>query len=97
MKSDDMLAQFIEQFNKKGEIYLRIKARPGAPLSKVKEVLNDPDGEIIKLDVAAPAVKGKANLELIKFLADEFRVNKNNIKIISGAGERMKLVKIVNR
>ncbi|MDO8667976.1 MAG: DUF167 domain-containing protein [bacterium] len=76
-------------------VYLRIKARPGANATKVRQILKDEDGDIMKIDVGAPAVKGKANLELIKFLAREFAVAKSNLKIISGAGDRLKLVKIV--
>jgi uncharacterized protein (TIGR00251 family) len=90
-----MLDQFKEKFNQAGEVYLRIKARPGASATSLKQVLADSDGQIIKIDIAAPAVKGRANQALIKFLAGEFAASKNNIKIISGAGERMKLVKIV--
>jgi len=90
-----MLSQSLKTFNQDGEIYLRVKARPGAKISMLKQVLVDGDGQIIKIDVAAPAVKGRANQELIKFLAQEFAVAKGNIKIISGAGDRLKLVKII--
>lgn len=90
-----MISRFREIFNQDGEIYLRLKVRPAASLTAVKQVLADSDGEIIKIDLAAPALKGKANLALIKFLAREFDVAKNNVKIISGAGDRLKLVKII--
>ena len=63
----------------KGEVYLKIKARPGAAATAVKRILQDSDGEIIKIDIAAPAVKNKANLELIKFLA---RFTYNPVKYI---------------
>jgi len=89
-----MLSQLLKRFEQDGEIYLRVKARPGAGATAVKQVLADSDGEIIKIDVAAPAVKGKANQALILFLAEEFSADKNKIKIISGAGDRLKLVKI---
>ena len=90
-----MISQYIKQFNQAGEIYLRIKARPGAGATAAKQVLAEADGEIIKIDIAAPAVNNKANLELISFLAREFAINRNNVKIMSGAADRMKLVKIV--
>ena len=50
-----------------------------------------------KFDIAAPAVKGKANQELIKFLAKQLETVVGNIKIISGAGERIKLIKICQK
>jgi hypothetical protein len=86
-----MLQKFKRQFQKDGEIYLRVKVRPNAAMTAVKEIMED---ETVKIDIAAPAEKGKANAELAKFLAREFLVDKGNVKIISGAGERVKLVKI---
>ena len=86
-----MLDKLKQQLNNKGEVYLRIKVRPGAAKTAIKEIMED---ETIKIDVAALPIKGKANQELIKFLADEFAVLKNNVKIISGTGKRVKLIKI---
>jgi uncharacterized protein (TIGR00251 family) len=89
-----MLTEFIKQFAEKGEIYLRIKARPGAAATEVRGVMAGEEGETLKIDVAAPPENGKANQELVKFLADWFAVAKDKIKIISGAGDKVKLVKI---
>ena len=86
-----MLVKFKELFFEKGEVYLRVKARPNAAKTCVKEIMAD---ETIKIDLAATPVKGKANQELIKFLARQFAAAASNIKVISGAGERVKLVKI---
>jgi len=44
--------------------------------------------------VAAVADDGKANKELIKFLARELGVGRYNIEIVSGKTSRMKLVEI---
>ena len=87
-----MLDSYKKTLAQKGEIYLRVKVRPNSAKTCLKEIMAD---ETLKIDLAAAPVKGKANIELIKFLAKEFEVNKNNIKIISGAGDRVKLVKIV--
>ncbi len=87
-----MLELYKQQLKNKGELYLRVKARPGATKTVIKEIMDD---ETIKINIAAPPVKGKANQELIKFLAKEFDVLKNNVKIVSGAGERVKLIKLV--
>ena len=72
---------------------MRVKARPNAAATEIKDIMDD---ETVKIDVAAKPEKGKANAELIKFLAREFAVDKNNIRIIGGAGERVKLIKIKN-
>ncbi|MEA1962967.1 MAG: DUF167 domain-containing protein [Patescibacteria group bacterium] len=86
-----MLNKFIEKLNKNLELYLRLKINPGSAKSEVKNVMAD---DTIKINISAPAEKGKANKELIKFLSKQFEIDKNNIKIISGAGDRLKLVKI---
>ncbi len=86
-----VIDEFKEKLKEKKEIYLRIKAAPGAQKSEIKEIMAD---NTIKIDVAALPVKGRANQELIKFLAKEFEVNKNNVKIINGAQSKLKLIKI---
>jgi len=92
-----MLEFFKKKLKENEEIYLKVKARPGAPKSCVKDLMTDKDdseNKVIKIDIAAEPTGGKANKELIKFLSSEFLVNKNKIKIISGAGARIKLIKI---
>jgi len=88
----EMLDSYQQILIAKGEVYLRIKARPGAPVTAFKAIMAD---ETVKVDLAAPAEGGRANAELIKALALELGVYKKDIKIISGAGERLKLVKII--
>lgn len=90
-----MLKKYQEKLARDNEVYLRIKARPAADKTAVRDLFKEEEGETIKIDIAAPAERGRANQELIKFLAKEFSVAKDNIKIISGAGERIKLIKII--
>ena len=87
-----MIEKFIKKLNKNSEIYLRLKINPGSAKNEVKDVMED---ETIKINIAAKPEKGKANKELIKFLSKQFEIDKNNIKIISGAGDRLKLIKII--
>ena len=75
----------------KGEVYLRLKARPGAPKTEFKAIMDD---ETIKVDVAAAPENGRANEELVAWLAKELGVEKSAVKVISGAGDRLKLIKI---
>ncbi|MEI8361188.1 MAG: DUF167 domain-containing protein [bacterium] len=90
-----MLTQAVLKYKEDGEIYLRIKARPGAATTEVKGLLETPDGDTYKIDLAAAPEQGKANLELIKYLAVWFEVAKANITVLSGAGDKFKLIKIV--
>jgi uncharacterized protein len=68
-----------------------VRARPGSSRTKATSVMDD---ESIKIDIAAAAEGGKANAELIKYLAKEFGVDRTHIKIVSGATDRHKLVRI---
>jgi uncharacterized protein (TIGR00251 family) len=86
-----MLKKYINELVDKKEVYLRVKVRPNAGETALKEILAD---NTIKIDIAAPPKKGKANQELISYLADQFRIHKENVKIISGSREKIKLIKI---
>lgn len=75
--------------------YLRIKVIPKSNKNEIIETFTDADGEeTIKIRIKAAPEKGKANAELIKFLSKEFGVPQATISIISGKGERLKLIKI---
>jgi uncharacterized protein (TIGR00251 family) len=51
-------------------------------------------GGMLKIKIAAPAEKGKANKCLVDFLAKTFGVRKNDVKIISGQTNPVKRIKI---
>lgn len=68
-----------------------VRARPGMPQTKAVSVMDD---ESIKIDIAAAPEGGKANAELIRYLAKEFGVSKDHISIVSGVTTRMKLVRV---
>ena len=75
--------------------YLRIKVIPKSSKNEVTEIMKDETGEeTIKIRIKAIPEKGKANTELIKFLSKELQVPKQNISIISGKTDQLKLIKI---
>lgn len=88
-----MLEKYRDKLKKEKVIYLRIKVNPGMEKTSVKSIMDD---ETIKIDVSKAAERGKANEELLKFLAKEFKIDRNNVKIISGVSNRVKLIKINN-
>jgi uncharacterized protein len=51
------------------------------------------DGSM-RVCIQAPAVEGKANLALCRFLADAFGVSRSRVSILSGAQSRIKRVLI---
>ncbi|MFA7681977.1 MAG: DUF167 domain-containing protein [Candidatus Peribacteraceae bacterium] len=80
-----------EQLRREGTVQFTVRAVPGAAKTRIMEVMDD---ESVKIAVAAPPEKGKANAELIKFLAKEFSVAKGNVEIVAGKTARVKLVRV---
>ena len=50
----------------------------------------------IKIRIASPPEKGKANRELIKFISEKLEIPKKNIKIISGEKSHIKVLEIID-
>jgi hypothetical protein len=46
----------------------------------------------VKVDVASPPEKGKANDELIRFLADHVGIAKSRVRVVMGEFSRQKVV-----
>lgn len=75
--------------------YLRIKVIPKSGKNEILEILDDPEnGPTLKIKIKAVPEKGKANQELIAFLSKEISLPKNQIEIISGKTDQIKLIKI---
>ena len=66
-----------------------VKVIPQAP----KTFLKEEDG-VFKIYLTAPAVDGKANKALIKFLSEHFCVKKSAVEIIKGLKSRHKTITI---
>ncbi|MBI5152282.1 DUF167 domain-containing protein [Candidatus Peregrinibacteria bacterium] len=73
-------------------VYLNIKISAGAQKTALKGKLSN---GTLKISIAAPPEKGKANAALIKFLASHFHVAPQRISIERGANNPLKLIKIV--
>ncbi len=73
---------------------LTVKVKPSASVTKFKGSFEVNGEKILKIDLAAPPEKGKANQELIRFLSKKLRINRNNIRIVSGEKSREKKIEI---
>jgi len=51
-------------------------------------------GDALKMRLAAPPVEGKANAELLRFLAEVFGVPRRNVTLLRGELSRAKVVRI---
>ena len=88
-----MFDSLISELRSRGSVTFAVRARPGMGETKAVKLMDD---ESVKIDIAAPAEGGKANAELVRFLAEEFSVKRDQVKILSGAGTRLKLVRVGN-
>jgi uncharacterized protein len=71
-------------------IRLTVKVVPGARQSRVV----GPLGDALKLQVAAPPEKGRANEAVIDLLAAHFGVKRGRVRIVSGHAQPRKVVEI---
>lgn len=72
------------------DLWLRLRLQPKARRTAFVGPLED----VFKLEVKAPPLEGKANAELVAFLAKAFGVTKKAVVIESGEKARVKRVKI---
>lgn len=63
------------------------------PNSNENEIVSK-ENNIFKIKIKAPAIENKANIELIKFLSKELKVEKSLITIKSGKNSKTKLINI---
>jgi uncharacterized protein (TIGR00251 family) len=71
-------------------IVLTLHVQPDAKRTEVAGV----HGDALKIRLAAPAVDGKANAELARFLADAFAVPLRQVTLVRGETSRRKVVRI---
>ena len=74
-------------------IEISVRVVPGAKKSAIAEVRDDH----VRIRVAAPAVEGKANSELIRFVAEWCDVRASAVEIVSGDTARTKRVRVKGR
>ena len=71
------------------------------PKIKIHAVVNAPKsqcageyGDALKIKVAAPAIDGKANEELVRFIAKKIGLPRCGVRIVSGQTSRDKIVEV---
>ena len=66
---------------------------PNSSCCRVMGIFETADGEVfLKVSVVSPPEKGKANGELIKFLAKKLNIAKSDLTIIGGELDRYKKI-----
>jgi len=72
-------------------IVLTLHVQPGSRRTEAAGL----HGDALKVRVAAPPVDGKANTELLHFLAHAFAVPLRDVTLVRGETSRRKVVRIV--
>jgi uncharacterized protein len=71
-------------------VTLRVRVTPRGRRSEVLGV----SGDRLRLRVAAPAVEGRANDELVRFVAELFAVRRSAVAIVAGHLSQLKTLVI---
>ena len=73
-------------------LQLTLHVQPGASRTEVAGT----HGDALKVRLAAPPVDGKANAELLRFLAETFGVPRRNVTLVRGETSRRKVLRIAH-
>ncbi|HTP98105.1 MAG TPA: DUF167 family protein [Casimicrobiaceae bacterium] len=73
-----------------GALVLTLHAQPGASRTEVAGT----HGDALKVRLAAPAIEGRANAALVRFLAEAFAVPQRQVAIVRGEISRRKVVRV---
>ncbi len=84
------MSDFIIKRN--NEIFLSCWIQPNASKTKIVGEYNNS----LKIAVSAPPTDGKANKELLKFLAKILSISKPSIQLVSGETNRKKMISLKN-
>jgi len=77
---------------KNDKVYINIKVQPNSSQNKIAGLY----GDSIKINIKAPAVEGKANKELIKFISKTFKVPKSEIEIKGETSKKKQIILPIN-
>ncbi|XP_075215071.1 UPF0235 protein HY04AAS1_1378-like isoform X2 [Lycorma delicatula] len=68
-------------------IYIKVKIKPNATISKIKDVLVD----AVKMELAVPDTGDNANNEVIRYIAEVLRVEDEKFTVAAGYDSTLKI------
>lgn len=87
--SINFIQEIIEKLQNKNPLYIKVKIQAKSPQTEIVDQLED---ETYKIKVAAQPVRGKANLELLKYLKKNLKLSE--AEIVSGGRDSVKLIRL---
>lgn len=74
---------------------LTVRVTPNARRSEIMGWGMDEKGRsVLLLKLGAPAIDGKANAELVRFIAEVLDCSKSQVTLIRGEGSRQKMLEV---
>ena len=86
------LKDYIKSAAVDGKAMINVKIQAQSPFNELKEIMAD---GTLKIAINALPIQGRANAELIKFIAKEMHLPVYNVTIEQGFTGSRKLVKII--
>ncbi len=84
-------SRLIERLANNKEVIFKVKVLPNAGKDEIKGETAD---GCLKVNLTATAIDNKANISLIKFLAQELGIRRYQVEIIKGQSDHFKTIKI---
>ena len=76
------------------DVVLMLHVQPGAKRTEVAGIHGEGSTARLKIRLGAPPVEGKANAELLRFLATAFGVPQRAVLLLRGEASRQKAVRV---
>ena len=74
-------------------VVLIVRCQTNSSSCLLRGIFTDADGNVhLKISVVSVPEKGKANAELVRFLASKIKIAKSDIEVVSGETDRYKKV-----
>ncbi|MEA1050922.1 DUF167 family protein [Lamprobacter modestohalophilus] len=74
------------------DLLLRLRVQPRAG----RNAFAEPFGDALKVKLKAPPIDGRANAELVRFIAESFGVSYSAVDLVSGLQSRTKQLRVKN-
>ena len=88
------MAKSEQKISKLSKMKIRCKIKPNSKKGNLIQKSQDESGEFFEIFVREPAIEGKANLAVIKLLAEEFDVSRSKVSLKTGVKSRFKIFEI---
>ena len=88
--------QFYSHDATKKRLILAIKVKAGSKSNVIDKFININNRQYLKISVRAVPEDGKANKAIISFLAKEWRISQDDLEIIIGQKNNLKILALKN-